>query len=297
MPVRPVESRSHSAQHPRLAVTGPSPLRVAIWQPEARDERPADRLARLDAAIAAMQDPADLVVTPELFLSGYNRGEDVAASAEKPYGPSARAAAGIARRNGVALVLGYPEATPEGLYNSALCIDASGMTIGNYRKRHLVSEWERATFRRGQSDCLVEVAGWKIGVLICWDIEFPEEVRALARAGAALVVAPTALRRQWSVVARSLMPARAFENHCFIAYANHAGREGEWDYLGESVILDPLGEPLVRAASGEEMISAALDPAAPETARQAFCQIRELDFDHGDPSGGMHISTRKVRKG
>lgn len=283
MPARPVDPTRSADGAPSSAVTGPAPLRVAIWQPEARDEQPADRLARLDAAIAALDGQADLLVTPELFLSGYNRGDLVPASAERPYGPSARAAAAMARRHGIALVLGYPEDAPEGIYNSALCLGPTGTTIGNYRKRHLVSDWERATFLPGTEPCLVDLAGWRVGVLICWDVEFPEEVRALARAGAALVAAPTALRHRWAVVARSVIPARAFENGCFVAYANHAGREGDWHYLGESVVADPAGQPLARAGEAEETVLASLDPTAPASARTAFCQIDELDRDHVTP--------------
>ena len=264
------------------AVTGPAPLRIALWQPQARDEAPADRLARLDAALATLEDRADLVVTPELFLSGYNRGGAVAAAAERPFGPSARAAAAMARRHRTALVLGYPEAADGGIAISALCLGPGGEALGNYRKRRLMSADERAAYRAGDAPCLIDIAGWRVGILICWEVTLPEDVRALARAGAAAVVVPTALRRQRAAVARAVVPARAFENGIAVALANHAGREGDWAYLGESVVAGPDGQDLARGGAGEEMVLAAVDPAAPAAAWRAGCPLGEIDQHQGD---------------
>ena len=86
----------------------------------------------------------------------------------------------------------------------------------------------------------------RIALLICYEIEFPEAARNAALNGADLILAPTALGAQWGVVAHKLVPTRAFENGIFIAYANHAGREGEIEYLGESCIVDPMGNDLAR---------------------------------------------------
>ncbi|HUF56607.1 MAG TPA: nitrilase-related carbon-nitrogen hydrolase [Thermohalobaculum sp.] len=264
------------------AVTGPAPLRLALWQPEARDETPAERLARLDAAMAALDGGADLVLTPELFLTGYNAG--AAAAAERPYGPSARAAAAIARRHRTALVLGYPERADDGVAISALCLGPGGETLADYAKRRLMSDDERAAFRPGSVPGLIEVAGWRVGLLICWEVVVPEDVRALARAGAGAVVVPTALRRQRAVVARAVVPARAFENGVAVALANHAGREGDWDYLGESVVCGPDGRDLARGGAGEEMVLAAVDPGAPAAAWRGGCPLAELDRSQGGPA-------------
>lgn len=240
---------------------GPAPLRLALWQPEARVESPAERLSRLEAAIAGLPEPVDLVVTPELFLTGCDRGSAVAA-AERSFGPSARAAAAMARRHRTGLILGYPEAAGDALHISGLCLGRGGETLGNARKRHLPSDGERATFRPGDEPCLFEIAGWRIGVAIGAETKLPELVRELARAGAALIAVPTALPRERAVTAREVVPACASENGVFVALANHAGREGGRDYRGESVVAAPSGAELGRGGPGEQMVRASLDPAA-----------------------------------
>jgi len=101
-------------------------------------------------------------------------------------------------------------------------------------------------------------------------VEFPETVRSAALAGAHLVIAPTALSDRWPVVARQVIPTRAFENGLFVAYANHAGAHGDVSYLGESCIVGPDGRDLARAGAAPSVIAAALDPAAITAAREAI---------------------------
>ena len=108
---------------------------------------------------------------------------------------------------------------------------------------------------------MAELDGLRLGVLICYDVEFPENVRLLALQGAALVAVPTANMAPYTFVCRALVPARAYENHLFLAYANRCGREGELEYLGQSCIVAPDGTDLARAGPGEEVILADIDPA------------------------------------
>jgi predicted amidohydrolase len=77
-------------------------------------------------------------------------------------------------------------------------------------------------------------------------------------AGADLIVAPTALRAEWSFVARQLIPARAFENGAFLAYANYCGEENGFVYLGESCIIGPDGREIARAGADETLLAAVL---------------------------------------
>ncbi|MBL6932085.1 MAG: hydrolase, partial [Rhodospirillales bacterium] len=102
------------------------------------------------------------------------------------------------------------------------------------------------------------------------DVEFPEFVREAALAGAEIILAPTALRSRWGFVANKMIPTRAFENGVFLLYANHAGREGTSEYLGESVIVGPDGAELARAGSGEEVLGARLVSANIERARKTL---------------------------
>lgn len=250
-------------------------MRVAIFQPDAAPSTPAERLDRLDAVLEH-EAGLDLMVCPELFLSGFADPERVARAAEPADGPSSRAAAAIARRHDVALVYGYAEAAEGRLYNSALYLSKSGETRVNHRKRALPTPYEESLFTVGGEATIFTLDnGLKAGLLICYEAEFPEAVRACAVAGAELVIVPTALGVDWRVVSRRVIPARAFENGVFLAYANHAGREGTMDYIGDSVIVSPLGEDLARAGSGETVIAADIDLAVLPAIRKRLPFLRD----------------------
>ncbi|WP_277343792.1 nitrilase-related carbon-nitrogen hydrolase, partial [Pseudomonas viridiflava] len=123
---------------------------------------------------------AQLLVCPEMFLTGYNIGAAAVQRLAQPAdGAAARQIAGIARHTGVAIAYGYPERGEDGrLYNAAQLIDAHGNRLGNYRKTHLFGDADRAMFSAGeQAPALFEFNGWKLGLLICYDLEFPENAR------------------------------------------------------------------------------------------------------------------------
>jgi predicted amidohydrolase len=183
--------------------------------------------------------------------------------AEPVDGPSAQAAAAIARANGVALLYGYPERGDDGrLYNAALLISREGEKLANFRKLHLFGAMENAVFTAGEDACVTaQIDSVKIGILICYDVEFPETVRGLALRDVDLVAVPTALMRPYEFVPRMLIPTRAYENSVCVAYANHCGSEGDLVYPGESCIVGPDGADLARAGDGESLISATLDAA------------------------------------
>jgi predicted amidohydrolase len=92
--------------------------------------------------------------------------------------------------------------------------------------------------------------GWNIGLLICYDVEFPEAVRELALAGADLVLVPTALMQAYSRIPEVLLPARAYESQLYLAYANYCGNEQQLTYCGNSLIVSPTGE--IRARGGRQ---------------------------------------------
>ncbi|MDZ4737507.1 MAG: carbon-nitrogen hydrolase family protein [Rhodospirillaceae bacterium] len=251
-------------------------LRGAVFQYQARDERPKDRLDRLAAALKNVgRDAIDLVVCPELFLSGYNIGSRVADLAEPTDGPFGKGIAALALEYNTAILYGYPERDSGRCHNAAACFDADGRLIANHRKLRLPNEYEQTHFACGEGFTYCEIAGWKIGVLVCYDIEFPESVRACALGGAEIVVAPTALKAEWSFVARRMIPTRAFENGVFVVYANYAGQEGEFTYLGESCVIGPDGSELARGGSGEEMLQATLDASLIAAARAKLPYLRD----------------------
>ena len=99
-------------------------LRAAIYQYRCRNETPAARIARLDEALRSRAGELDLVICPELFLSGYNVGEDIQRLAESQTGAFSNAIAALALKWKIALIYGYPERADNKVYNSAICIDS-----------------------------------------------------------------------------------------------------------------------------------------------------------------------------
>ena len=240
-------------------------MRIAMFQGPFRDEGVQANLVRLEeTARAAAGLGAGLLICPEMFLSGYAIGpERVRAAAEPVDGPAAARSAAIARDAGIALLYGYPELGEDGLvYNSALLLDRHGHRLANHRKTHLFSDLDRSAFAAGHGPpTLAEVDGMKVGVVICYDVEFPENVRALALAGAELVAVPTANMVPFSFVMEHVIPTRAYENHLFVAYVNRCGSEGSLEYLGGSCVCGPDGLDLARAGMAEAFLTADLDLA------------------------------------
>ncbi len=228
-------------------------------------------MARLrDVVAEAAQAGAALLVTPELSATGYQLGRGRTRQVAEPAdGPLRDAVSALAQASGVSIVYGWPEAADGVLYNSVHLIDATGRVAAHYRKTHLYGEFDAGTFAAG-SDPVVQarIGGRTVGLVICYDVEFPELVRAHALAGTELLAVPTALTRPWEFVARTLVPARAFESQLFIAYVNWTDTEPD-GYCGLSRLVGPDGLPLAEAAGGEAVLIGRLDPAALAAARRA----------------------------
>jgi predicted amidohydrolase len=248
-------------------------MRIAIYQGPGEAGSVGRNLALLEArAKEAAGRGARFMICPEMFLSGYNIGPEQASRLAEPAdGPALTRVAAIARGNGIALLLGYPERGERGaIYNAVRLIDHAGNSLANYRKCHLFGDLDRRMFRAGSGlSEVVELDGVRVGLLICYDLEFPESVRLLTLAAADLVAVPTALMDPFEAVARILVPARALENQVFIAYANRCGREGDLSYCGQSCVVGPDGAELARAGRGEQLVLAELDFASLAVARRA----------------------------
>lgn len=248
-------------------------MKLAVFQMSAAIA-PEARAARI---IAAMQDAADagatLMVAPEQALSGYGRGAALHAAAQPSGGAWAVQLGAAAARIGISLIAGFPERDGETCYISALIIDHEAPdSPALYRKGCLYGDYEKGLFSPGgPSTVLIEMQGLRVGVLICYDIEFPENMRRLALAGADLVAVPTALPMGASArfVAEHMIRVRAFENQVFVAYADNADRDEGFAYQGLSIIAAPDGAALASApVDGDALIYAEIDPAAYRAARQ-----------------------------
>ncbi len=234
---------------------------LAQLAPEPRDpERNAERVAG-----ALRERPeADLAVFPELFLGGFTlRALDEVALAPGA-GPLATIAEAAAATR-TAVVVGFAERLADGFANSAACFDADGVLAGVYRKTHLFGA-EAEAFTAGGEQLVVPLAGTLVAPLICFDIEFPEPARAAARAGAELLVTPSANMAPYWADHELASRARALDNRLAHLYANRVGSEGRRRFVGGSRAVGPSGTVLVEASQEhEEILVAALDsPSVPD---------------------------------
>lgn len=246
-------------------------MHAGIFQCAGGGLTPTQRLEKLAVLLAqqAQQQALDLLVCPELFMSGYAVGDRLPALAESIDGTFAQQVKQLAQQYNTAIIYGYPERAGDKLYNSAACITANGELVANHRKLMLPPGFEADYFSAGLRPTLFDLRGLRCALLVCYDAEYPEAVRAMAEAGAQVVIVPTALVDNWPVVAHKVMPTRAFENGVWLIYANHAGCEGSATYLGESCIIAPDGQDAARAAADESLIVAELDAE-----RVTACQAR-----------------------
>lgn len=230
------------------------------------------------AAILAAGGGADVLVLPELFLTGYNLGSRLIGLAEPLDGPSLRAAADIARDAGVAIVFGMPERDGDSVYNTAVAVDRDGRLAGRYRKIHLFGGDEAAIFTPGEGVSVVRLGRHRVGLAVCYDIEFPEMTRALVAAGADLVCVPTANMAPYVEVPTTLVRARALENGVPVVYANLCGREGDLAYTGLSAIVGFDGRDIARAGSAGDafLCAAAAAVEVPDGHPLASTQRRDL---------------------
>ena len=248
-------------------------MKIAIYQGPGTALDVAANLETLSLqAERAARESARLLIAPEMILSGYNIGSQaIAELAEASDGASAQAIADIARHHGIAILYGYPERADGHIYNSVQLIERDGERLANYRKTHLFGEIDRDAFSPGTDETvLADLDGWCIGFLICYDVEFPENVRRLALAGDDFVAVSTAVMVPYDFVASHMVPTRAFENQVFVAYANRCASENGLDYIGQSCVVGPDGKDLARAKREETLIFAQLE-------RDLLAQSRQLN--------------------
>jgi predicted amidohydrolase len=247
---------------------------VSVYQglSELGDVEANTRTIERVAQKVSVNDRSSILLFPEMFLTGYEIGRrhlhlssQVAESSSFLQRISA-----AAKANKIAICVGYPEKVPNGekgwtYYNSAILYDENGLIVLNYRKSHLWKVYEDKVFSPGSTlkaaDLKIGQFTVRVGILICYDVEFPEAAKLLHIQGAELILVPTALDNAPlnEIVPNCSVPARALENNAFIMYSNFAGVERteaaqhkfklkkEVMYCGRSAIISPFGEEISRA--------------------------------------------------
>lgn len=256
-------------------------VKVAIWQGEGV---PGDAMATAEAAGQAMACAVAAGTRLILFPEGYLTGYFVQGLKPGDLGAVEGAlscVAALARQHRINVLIGTHLQEGDVLRNSVVAFSETGHEVGRYHKRALFGAWEQATFAPGTVPLRLELAGLKVGVLICYDVEFPELVRAEAQAGVDLVAVSTALMAPYERVARMIVPVRAMENQLYVAYANRIGAEGggqeRLNFVGLSTIRGPEGEDCASAGQDAEMIVAAVSRSAITSVRRKESYLDDLE--------------------
>jgi len=267
-------------------------MRLALIQQHAGPD-PADNLARgLAAAHAAADAGADLVAFAELaftrFYPQVPATPESHALGEPVPGPTTEAFAAFARERGVVVVLNLFERTEDGAsWDSSPVIDGDGALLGVTRMVH-ITEYEhfheQGYYRPGDTGAPVyDTWAGRLGVAICYDRHYPEYMRALAVAGADLVIVPQAGSvGEWPEgLYEAEMRVAAFQNGYFTALCNRVGEEEHLTFAGESFVCGPDGVVLARAGAGtDEILQCDVDfgDCAGSHARRLFLRDRRPDL-------------------
>ena len=256
-------------------------IRISALQMQTAGADVDANLSRIERAVEqAAEAGATLLVTPELGVTSYGGGAKLHDLAEPADGPIVGRLSEMSRRTGIAIVAGFVEKADGTIYNSAVYTDGVE-TPAIYRKACLYGDYERELFTPAPPEtCLFRHRGMTLGMLICYDVEFPENVRRLAVAGAELIVVPTATPAGASgtFIAEKMVPVRAVENQIFVAYVNNVGRDGDFTYAGRSIIAAPDGSALASAGLAEEFLTADITQEPYAVSRSENTYLRDLSF-------------------
>jgi predicted amidohydrolase len=233
-------------------------IKLALAQLSSKRENKQANMQRIqEVAAKAKAQGADLVIFPELFLTGYLVRDQIYELAEPIPGPSTQKIEQIAKENGIYIIFGMPELsekTQATVFNTSVFVGPEGM-IGKYRKMYLPTHSvfeEKRHFRLGYQAAAFDTPIGKIGLFICYDIFFPEVARLTRLQGAQLMVcisASPAVRRSYFEI---LTAARALENTAFLAYVNLVGVEDGLQFWGGSRLVSPAGDVIAKAQYDEE---------------------------------------------
>jgi (R)-amidase len=250
-----------------------NPLRLRLIQSTLRDGDVRGNLEQALAHITAARGHTDLVVFSETYLQGFPTPDTIDQLAESVDGPSLGAVRDAARAAGVAVVIGCAERDGHRHFNTALLIDEQGEIRLRYRKIHRY-ESDLGVFDAGEAFPICVWRGVPIGLLICFDLEFPETARALARQGAHLIVIADGMMNPYGSIHRAMLPVRALENQVFVAMANRVGPGERYTFCGTSLVAAPDGAVVAVAPDDRDaVVDVRLDLDEVARARAAFSYV------------------------
>ena len=245
-------------------------MKVTCLQMDMKLGCPDENFAKAEQMIRqAMSEQPDVLVLPETWNTGFFPKEELAALSDRD-GQRVKAEIGaLAKEYRVNIVAGSVSNLREGkVYNTAMVFDRTGHCIASYDKTHLFTPMgEDDYFTPGDHLCRFQLDGVQCGIIICYDVRFPELTRSLTVPGLDVLFVVSQWPKVRTFHLRTLTTARAIENQMFVVCCNSCGTAGETVYGGNSAIIDPWGELLAAAGEQEQQLTA-------QCALETLTQIR-----------------------
>jgi N-carbamoylputrescine amidase len=260
--------------------------RVALAQVAAGEDREANLNAAIEAIRKAAQQGAALICFPEMgfdrFFPQQRADTRFFDLAEPVPGPTVQRLQAIARDAGIAIVANlFERAAPGEYYDCSPVIDADGSYLGLSRMVHIAEAPmfnEKFYYRPADGTFPVfSTRAGRVGIAICYDRHYPEQLRILALKGCEILLVPLAAvsREQWTMFEMEMQVA-SFQNQMFSVVVNRVGHEGEMEFVGRSFATDPYGRVIARAADGQpELLIVDLDLEEIDRARRVIPHMRD----------------------
>ena len=254
-------------------------LTISLIQTNIFWEEKATNLRLLEEKIGRIEQKTEIVVLPEMFSTGFSM--NAAALAENMEGETVQWMKRVSRENGVVLT-GSLIIEEEGRYYNRLIWMLPNGQSGHYDKRHLFAYGgEDSHYSPGNKRLIASVKGWKINLLVCYDLRFPVWARQRSAGGepeydVLIYVANWPERR--SHAWKTLLCARAIENQSYVVGVNRVGNDGNNIYhSGNSLVIDPLGQVLYHMADEEDVFTITLQKEMLQETREKFPFLKDAD--------------------
>lgn len=265
-------------------------MKIELVQLAGRDGEVSYNLAKAIEAITNCATTTELIVFPETYLSGFPTQDNIAQIAETIDGSLVSKLCELAKQKGVAIAIGFAEKYEDKFYNTTVFITPEEGVLSYYRKTHLWST-DKGIFSLGDRYTSFEWNGVRIGLLICFDIEFPESGRALAELDCELLVVTNGNMDPYGLTHRTAIMARAQENQLFAVMVNRVGTgDDDLVFAGGSCAVNPAGELLVEAGCEACRLLVDIDPKQTDQYRQVYDYVAErrllltgkrVEYDNG----------------
>ena len=237
-------------------------MKISCLQMNMKLGCPEENFAHAEQLICnAMKDNPDVLVLPETWNTGFFPKENLAELSCKDGDEVKSCIGGLAKQYGVNIVAGSVSNVRNGkVFNTAMVFDRDGECIAEYDKTHLFTPMgEHDYYTGGDHLCRFTLDGVKCGIIICYDVRFPELIRKLALQGMDMLFVVSQWPKERIFHLRTLTTARAIENQMFMVCCNSCGTAGKTVYGGHSAIIEPFGKTLVLAGENEEILTAECD--------------------------------------